>query len=159
MNYDQIIRELKKLGLEPVENRHGGSKGINIEFRRGNSQIYGSMTLSFELNYSKDHRFGSSIREEKEGQRFTPHIEPANQTEFFQYIKELHTTDTPFLQIQNKKWIKEAEKEIEKLDKQFKDVDFRLNERKLWLMSLKGEISKEEKKERMKELIKRTRGK
>ena len=158
MNYDQIVRELKKLGLNVDDWRNGGSKGIRIEFERVDTMIYGSMTLSFELNYSKDHRFGSSIREEKEGQRFTPHIEPANQTEFFQYIKELHTTDTPFLQIQNKKWIKEAEKEIEKLDKQFKDVDFRLNERKLWLMYLKGEISKEEKKERMRELIKRVRG-
>ena len=158
MNYDQIIRELEKLGLKPEDIRNGGSRYLKVEFNRLGSRIYGSMTLTFELNYSKDQRFGSSIREEKEGQRFTPHIEPANQTEFFKYIKELFTTDKPFLEIRGKKRIKEVEKEIEKLEKQFKDVDFRLHERKLWLMSLKGEISREEKKERMQELVKRTRG-
>ncbi len=158
MNYDQIVRELKKLGLNVDDWRDGGSKGMRIEFERVNTMVYGSMTLSFELNYSKDHRFGSSIREEKEGQHFTPHIEVSNQTEFFQIIKELYTTETPFLQIRNKKIIKETEKEIGKLETQFKDIDFRLNERKLWLASLKGEISKEEKKEQMRILFKRTRG-
>lgn len=158
MNYDQIVRELKNLGLEPNDVRNGGSKYINLNFERDNSYIYGSMSLDFERNYSKDHRFSSSIREEKEGHRFTPYIEPNNQTEFFQIIKDIYTTNIPFLQIKNRKMIKETEKEIKKLEDQFNDVDFRLNERKLWLTLLKGEISREEKKKKMKELLKRIRG-
>ena len=151
MNYDQIVRELKNLNLDVNETRSGGSKYIELNFKRGNSQIYAHMSLKFELNYSKDHRFNSAIREEYEGQQYSPIINPNNQTEFFQLIKELKTTNKPFKQIKNMKAIKETEKTVKKLETQFKEIDQRLNERKTWLAYIKGEITREQRSKIMKE--------
>jgi hypothetical protein len=109
------------------------------------------MDLTFELNYSKEFRFFGTIRKEYEGQKYVPNIQPSNQTEFFHLVKELKTTNAPFLEIKNRKLIKEAEKEITKLEKTFKEIDHRLNERKTWVAYLKGEITKEERSQKNKE--------
>jgi len=143
MNYDQIIRELKKLGLEPVETGRGANKHIFISFRRKDSKIEGSMSLEFVLNQSKMD-FHSSIYEEETGKKHHMLMRPKNQTEFFKIIKELKTTNKKLLIIRNRESIIEAKKEVEKLTKQFRDVRFRLGERKLWLKLLKGEIDRKE---------------
>ncbi len=153
MNYDQIIRELKKLNLEVEELAHGGSKGINVSFNRKNSKIIGSITHEYKGGYTGGTSFHSNIYREVEGGRGRMNIQPNNQTEFFNIIKELKTTNIPFKQIANRKMIKEAEKTIEKLTSQFKDVRFRLGERKLWLKYLKGKIDSKEKKEALRKLV------
>ncbi len=153
MNFDQIVRELKKLDLDVKKTRKGGSKYIDIEFKRDNSIIICNLSLEFELNLSTNHRIHSTIREEIKDQNFTLTIEPNNQTEFFNIVKELKTTDTSFKQIRNKKQIVETEKDIKKLEIQLKDTRFRLGERKLWLKTLEGKINSTERKKAMSELV------
>lgn len=151
MNYDQIVRELKKLGIEVEESRHGGSSSLSVKFNRKNSEIDGRMDLEFVLNGPM--RFYSTIYETEKGKVHHINVQPNNQTEFFNIIRELKITNKKLLLIRNMKNIKEAEKEVEKLTKQFKDVRFRLGERKLWLKYLKGKIDNKERKETLRKLV------
>jgi len=144
MNYDQIIRELEKIGITPIISRHGGSKGFDISFNRKNSRIEGSVTFSYRGGYTGGYDFHSNIYEEVDGNKFINKMNPNNQTEFFKIIKELKTTNISLDLIRNRKMISETEKKIEKLTEQFRETDYRLNERKSWLGYLKGEITRKE---------------
>ncbi len=154
MNYDQIIRELEKLGIKVDESRHGGSKGFDISFNRKNSKVTGSITHEYKGGYTGGTSFHSNIYEEVNDRgRVLGTIQPNNQTEFFNIIKELKTSNTPFREVRNRKMIKQAENTIKKLTIQFKDVRFRLGERKLWLKGLKGEINRKDKNEAIRKLV------
>jgi len=153
MNYDQIVRELKKLEIELVEQKSGASKRLIVKFNRKESTIEGNMNLTFILNRSKDFEFNSAIYEEpKILNRRRVVMNPRNQTEFFNVIKELKTTNTSLRLISRREDIEEVEKEIKKLTTQFKDTRFRLGERKVWLKYLKGRIDMAGRKEVLKKL-------
>lgn len=147
MQWDQIIRELKKLGLKPIISKKVNRETIKITFKTKHGKIEAYMMKDWEAGTGRigdKNIFNANISERKEGKVHPMSVHPNNMNEFYKIVAELKTTGVSLREIYNRENIIKTKKEIKKIQYEFNRMKFELFDRKSYLKYLEGKITRKE---------------